>query len=156
MDADDLEDVITDFVAAASEFVGVEIDVDDADELSLGIDDRQREEPVKAEELAGFQHRGIERHGDDRFHHDVANQSLRGVQQQSPSRHDAEKFALGSGNVEVNDAAAWSVLPQVGKSLRNRPIGLKRTEIGPGVAANRVIQDRFRESAFGHVAPFDL
>ena len=73
-DTDELEDIVAGgrpLLAGFRKFLGVEIDVDHADEPPVLIHDREREQAVEREELARFQHRGPARNRDDVRDHDV-------------------------------------------------------------------------------------
>src|SRR5262249_35357238 len=101
--ADDLEDIVGMLLSfQVVEFAGIEIDIDQTDELAGGIDDRKGQEAMQDEELASLQNSGIVGQLDDIFHHQVFERRLRIGKNQAADGHYADQAVTLVSDVEVD------------------------------------------------------
>jgi hypothetical protein len=141
VDTDQLKKVVEVFVTVEiSQFVGVEIDIDDAEHPPLRVDDREGEQPMEEEKLAGIQHgcRTGDRHHP--LHHDVSDQSLLIREQQLPGGDHAYQLVVLIEHVEIDDPPLGRLLTGSTDRLADRLIGSQAGEIGPHVMGHRIVQ----------------
>ena len=105
--ADGLEDLVHPLAFGDVEDVaGERADIDDAGHVLLLIHDRDGEQPVPDEELAGVEDAGRVRDGDDAAHHDIAKRSLQFGGEQAARGDHAHQTVLVIDDVEVDDPFA--------------------------------------------------
>lgn len=139
MDADELEEVFT-FLTAFEvlEFFGVEIDIDESDELVFRIDDGESEEPVKGEEFAGIEDGRAAGDGDDGGDHHVRDGGVGGSAEEFACGDDAEELVFGIDDVEVDDTSTDLMVADVLDGLGDGEVGADTCGIGPHVLLDGV------------------
>ena len=150
VDADQLEDVVVGSLGEVDDFIREQVDVDDADELTGAVDDREREQSPGREVLAGNQHGRPVRDRDHVVFHDVAHGLVGRGRDQPARRHDPDELFGVVDDIEVMNRTRVRRGSDAIERLGNRVIGLEDDERRLGQRQDRLVQLRGRQGGGRH------